>query len=207
MIHTLSERIADFLFDNNDDYPIEVYVYGIELTISSIIGASVLLLVGLIFNFLIESIIYMVSLSVIRMFSGGYHAKSYFRCNMILVLSYLFSLVFYRFYINNLILRNYITFYVLLIFSLFIFILFAPVKNNNKNDIEENKTKFKIISIILMVAELTLAQIVYEFTDFYQVLIVYPTIFVIDISILAEIIIQKVSDYNEKNKKCIKKSS
>lgn len=207
MIHTLSERIADFLFDNSDDYPIEVYVYGIELTISSIIGATVLILVGLIFNFLTESIIYMVSLSVIRMFSGGYHAKSYFRCNMILVLSYLFSLIFYRFYINNLIHLNYITFYVLLIFSLLIFILFVPLKNKNKNNIEENKTKFKIISIILMLAEITLAQIVYEFTDFYQVLIVYPTIFVIDISILAEIIIQKRSVYNEKNKKCIKKSS
>lgn len=207
MIHTLSERIADFLFDSNDNYPIDVYVYGIELTISSIIGAIVLLTVGLIFNFLTESIIYMASLSLIRMFSGGYHAKSYLRCNMILVISYIFSLIFYRLYINNLIHLNYITFYVLLIFSLIIFIMFAPVNNPNKNDIEENKTKFKFISITLMIAELMLAQIIYEVTDFYQALIVYPTIFVIDISILAEIIIQKVSDYNEKNKKHIKESS
>lgn len=206
MLHTLSERIADFLFDCNDTYPIEVYVYGIELTVSSIIGAVVLLSVGLIFNCLAESIIYMVSLSVIRMFSGGYHAKSYLRCNIVLIVSYLCSLLFYRFYINNLIYLNYINLGVLLILSLFIFILFAPVNNPNKNDIKENKIRFKSISIALMVAELTLAIIIYEFTGFYQVLIVYPTIFVIDISILAEIIIQKRSVHNEEIKKCIKKS-
>ena len=207
MLHTLSERIADFLFDRNDTYPIEVYVYGIELTVSSIIGAIVLLSVGLIFNCLTESIIYMVSLSVIRMFSGGYHAKSYLRCNIVLIISYLCSLLFYRLFINNLIYLNYINLGVLLIFSLFIFILFAPVNNPNKNNIKENKIKFKFTSIALMVAEFTLAIIIYEFTGFYQVLIVYPTIFVIDISILAEIIIQKRSVHNEEIKKCIKKSS
>lgn len=203
MLHTLSERIADFLFDCNDTYPIEVYVYGIELTVSSIIGAVVLLSAGLIFNCLAESIIYMVSLSVIRMFSGGYHAKSYLRCNIVLIVSYLCSLLFYRFYIYNLIYLNYINLGVLLILSLFIFILFAPVNNPNKNDIKENKIRFKSISIALMVAELTLAIIIYEFTGFYQVLIVYPTVFVIDISILAEIIIQKRSVHNEEIKKCI----
>lgn len=206
MIHTISERIADFLFDNNDTYPIDVYVYGIELTVSSIIGTTVLLTAGLIFNCLIESIIYLISLSAIRMFSGGYHAKTYLRCNMVLIVTYICSLLFYSFYIKNLTQFNYIVLGFLLIFSTIIFILFAPVPNANKNEIE-NKTKYKIISIVLTISELMLAQIIYEFTEFYQVLIVYPTILVIDISILVEIIFQKRRVQNEKIKSNVKKSS
>ncbi|HBM97820.1 MAG TPA: accessory regulator, partial [Ruminococcus sp.] len=93
MLHTLSEKIADFLFDNNDDYPIEVYIYGIEITLSTIIGAISLLTAGLIFNLFAESIIYMISLSVIRMFSGGYHSKTYLKCNIVLIISYICSIL------------------------------------------------------------------------------------------------------------------
>lgn len=207
MLHTLSERIADFLFDNNDDYPVDVYVYGIELTISSIIGALVLLSAGLILNCFIESIIYMISLSVIRIFSGGYHSKTYFRCNAVLIISYICSILFYRIYINHLLENNIIIFGIILIFSLCIFILFAPMSNPNKEILDVDKNRFKIISLFLLIAELSLSYLIYELIGIYQVLIVLPTIVVIDISILVEIIIQKRRVQNEKVKKFIKKSS
>lgn len=204
MLHTISERIADFLFDNNDDYPVEVYVYGIEITLSTIIGAISLLTAGVILNLLAESVIYMISLSVIRMFSGGYHSKTYLKCNAVLIISYICSVLFYRNYINSFLEYNFICFGIVLIVSLFIFSFFAPVNNPNKNILETNKNKFKIISIMLVVIELVLSYIIYELTGIYQVLIVLPTILVIDISILVEIIIQKRRSYNEKIKKRIK---
>ena len=48
MLHALSEKIAVFLFNNNDKYPIDVYVYGIELTLSSLAGMFVVLVMGFI---------------------------------------------------------------------------------------------------------------------------------------------------------------
>ena len=122
MLHTLSEKIADFLFDNNDYYPIEVYIYGIEITLSTIIGAISLLTAGLIFNLFAESIIYMISLSVIRMFSGGYHSKTYLKCNTVLIISYICSVFFYRIYINHFLENNFISFGIIFIISLCIFI-------------------------------------------------------------------------------------
>lgn len=202
MLHTLSERIADFLFDNNDDYPIDVYVYGIEITLSTIIGAISLLTAGLIFNMFAESIIYMISLSVIRMFSGGYHSKTYFKCNAVLIISYICSVFFYRIYINHFIENNLINFGIIFIISICIFILFTPVSNPNKEILDKDKNKFKIISLLLVISELSLSYIIYELTGIYQVLIILPTIVVIDISILVEIIIQKRRNYNEKIKKC-----
>ncbi len=207
MLHTLSEKIADFLFDNNDYYPIEVYIYGIEITLSTIIGAISLLTAGLIFNLFAESIIYMISLSVIRMFSGGYHSKTYLKCNTVLIISYICSVFFYRIYINHFLENNFISFGIIFIISLCIFIIFAPVSNPNKDISDANKNRFKIISLLLVVAELSLSYIVYEVTGIYQVLIVLPTIVVIDISILVEIIFQKRRVQNEKINKCIKKSS
>lgn len=206
MLHTLSEKIADFLFDNNDDYLIDVYVYGIEITLSTIIGVVSLLTAGLIFNMFAESTIYMISLSVIRMFSGGYHSKTYFKCNAVLIISYICSALFYRIYINHFLEHNIIGFGIIFIISICIFILFAPVSNPNKEILDENKNKFKIISLFLVISELSISYIIYEITGIYQVLIVLPTIVVIDISILVEIIIQKRRYYNEKIQKCIKDS-
>ena len=48
MLHRLSEYIADYFFDENDKYPKEVYKYGIELTISSILGTLMIIITGII---------------------------------------------------------------------------------------------------------------------------------------------------------------
>ncbi len=149
----------------------------------------------------------MISLSVIRMFSGGYHSKTYLKCNTVLIISYICSVFFYRIYINHFLENNFISFGIIFIISLCIFIIFAPVSNPNKDISDANKNRFKIISLLLVVAELSLSYIVYEVTGIYQVLIVLPTIVVIDISILVEIIFQKRRVQNEKINKCIKKSS
>ena len=76
MLHTISENIANSLFDEESKYPMSIYVYGIELMISSLIGTIVVLTMGILFKSVIESIIFMVSLSLIRFFSGGYHAQT-----------------------------------------------------------------------------------------------------------------------------------
>ena len=47
LLNSLSEKIADFLFADSNDYPLEVYVYGIKLLISSIIGMCVISVLGL----------------------------------------------------------------------------------------------------------------------------------------------------------------
>lgn len=46
MLHSLSEKIADFLLEKNDDYPLEVYTYGMELIISSVLEFIILLIIG-----------------------------------------------------------------------------------------------------------------------------------------------------------------
>lgn len=128
MLRSLSKRIAFLVCEKTDLLPLEIYVYGFELIISSIIETGALLLVGFLIGKFVETILFLVSFSSIRFFSGGYHANSYFKCFAVTLVNYFLVLLLY----NNL--RNFsanmITVFTLVVFilSLVIFIKFCPVK-------------------------------------------------------------------------------
>ncbi len=200
MLHTLSQKIAVFLFDEKDSYPMEVYIYGIELVVSSLIGICIVLTAGILTGYLIESLIFMAGLSAIRFFSGGYHADTYLKCNTIYLISYVFAMLIYLF----LLLQNES---VIFLISTVIFVTtcitltaFAPVENKNKEIEDSQKGKFKVISIVLFSAEFIIAAIFYYY-GLKQVLILLPAILIVDISILVEIILQKRRNTDDKVEK------
>ena len=204
MLHALSEKIAVFLFDNNDKYPIDVYVYGIELTLSSLVGMFVVLLMGLISGFLIESIIFMISLSIIRIYSGGYHARSYLKCNLVLVISYIFALLYYKYHLNNFIEQTYLIASLLFVFLIITLIIFAPVRSESKSISKSESFKFKLISIVLSFIQLMIFVLFFCLLGFKQVIVILPTVMVVIVSILVEIILQKRRNFDEKFKTEIK---
>ena len=77
MLHRLSERIALSVYNNSDKIPLDIYIYGFELLVSSVIETISLLLIGLLTGKFVETVIFIISFSSIRVFSGGYHANSY----------------------------------------------------------------------------------------------------------------------------------
>ena len=87
MLNFISTKIADKFFDDNDKYPKEVYIYGIELLISSAVSTVVIFLIGLLTNTFFESVVFLISFSAIRVYTGGYHSMTYLRCNIISALS------------------------------------------------------------------------------------------------------------------------
>ena len=78
MLHRLSERIALSVYNSSDKIPLDIYIYGFELLVSSVIETISLLLIGLLTGKFVETVIFIISFSSIRVFSGGYHANSYF---------------------------------------------------------------------------------------------------------------------------------
>ena len=77
MLHSLSKRIAFFVCEKTDLLPLEIYVYGFELIISSIIETSALLLVGFLIGKIIETMLFLFSFSSIRFF----YRSNFFRCS------------------------------------------------------------------------------------------------------------------------------
>ena len=193
MLHSLAEKIAVFLFDEKDKYPLEIYTYGMELLISSILETVILLILGILLNKFIETLIFIFAFSAIRFFTGGYHAKTYSGCAIVTVFVYLFTLSCYE------ILWKYLSDYLICIYtlvlliSLLLIVKFAPIENVGKSI--ENKQKIKRISVIVLITEFVLM-----FTglsvDFHCFFVILPTLFSVDVLMLIEII-GKRGDKNE----------
>lgn len=86
MFKLISNKAACFLCKDDDEETLELYEYAIYIVLSAILHIVTIVILGLCFNMLIESIVFYGSFISIRKFAGGYHAKTPTRC-------YLFSIV------------------------------------------------------------------------------------------------------------------
>ncbi|CEN76367.1 accessory gene regulator protein B [[Clostridium] sordellii] len=156
MIKSYANKVTSFLVDNNyvDSYKYEydVYLYGFEILIASMINVITTLIIGLLFNKFIYSVIFLACYCPLRQFSGGYHANSYLKCCLTFVVIFIIT-IFIANNINNIDFRH-----ILLIFSIFNFLsisILGPIEhiNNPITDIERNKYKrnSKLISTIITI--------------------------------------------------------
>ena len=101
MISKVSSNILNYLIRNeviNDtEEERNYYQYGIEITISSALNFFLVFLIGAVTRNILESIVFMIFFVPIRQITGGYHAKTYFRCNLYLCMVFVSILLLYRF--------------------------------------------------------------------------------------------------------------
>ncbi len=149
MQHYLSECVTDFLLQqeiikNEERY---IYIYGIELIISSIINLFICLIISLWFKDFFNGLIFFISFSSLRRFTGGFHSKSFLRCNIIFAIIVVMTLLL-NMYLSDIF--DYVIVTVILItFSLLIIILFSPVYNDNKRLTKQERKLFLIKSILV----------------------------------------------------------
>lgn len=81
MIVKLSKLITKVLLNQKSisEKDIDIYQYGIEITISSLLNIALIVIVSLITNSLFSGLIFLSTFILLRQFTGGYHAESYFK--------------------------------------------------------------------------------------------------------------------------------
>ena len=95
----------------------------------------------------IESVIFLISFSVIRIFSGGFHAKSEWLCEVsssIAIILVMLAMKLFKTY--------HVTIDTMLLISLaagLIIILFSPIESENKKLSDREKHIFKVITEII----------------------------------------------------------
>ena len=67
----------------------EVYIYGLELLLNSLLVVGTIMLLGILFNRILMTSIFLIIFCSIRSYSGGYHANQYWKCYCIGCLAYL----------------------------------------------------------------------------------------------------------------------
>ena len=143
--HILSYLISSNAIDDNEETK-DYYRYGIEITISSLINILLIIIIGIVSGNALESIVFLACFIPLRQFTGGFHAKTYFLCNLSFAVSFIILLIVYKF--TNQYVTSYIVF-LIIIFSCIIFFSECPVENKNKVITEEKKKIHKVISVIL----------------------------------------------------------
>lgn len=130
---------------SNPEY-VDFYTYGVEITISSILNIVLVVMIGLLIHAFLESLIFLLVFISVRTFIGGYHADSYFRCNLLMCTSFIMI-----FFLSNILCKMLSLFYVLIAFSLVlsIIIVFCPIENVNKPIPVEKRLGLKIKGIII----------------------------------------------------------
>jgi len=136
--HILSYLISSNAIDDNEETK-DYYRYGIEITISSLINILLIIIIGIVSGNALESIVFLACFIPLRQFTGGFHAKTYFLCNLSFAVSFIILLIVYKF--TNQYVTSYIVF-LIIIFSCIIFFSECPVENKNKVITEEKKKIF-----------------------------------------------------------------
>ncbi len=109
------------------------------------------------------SIVYYVMFVAIRQFTGGYHARSYFRCNLTfsIVTAIVFSFTRLAIFTNTYTMVNHIMFLVLSFMTVW---YYAPVENENKPLDQEQKKRNRRIGISMTGIVSILSCVVYPFS-------------------------------------------
>ncbi len=184
MIEQLSKHIVSYLInsgvieDTSNDK--EYYQYGIEIAISSMLNILLIILISLATNSFIEGLFFLPCFIIMRNFTGGYHANSYFMCNFLFCLVFAVELIIYK------ITCNYISFYnaiIICVVCISTIMIICPVENRNKPIIEKRK-KLKIISIVITIFLSILGLLLTSFGIIYGVLIIYTVSLVTILAII-----------------------
>lgn len=201
MITTMSRKIADFLMREKtiEKEYLEVYVYGIELCLSSIISILILIFISVILNRVIEGFLFYIIFCVTRLFCGGYHAKSYAGCKTVFMAALVVVLILNEMpkeIFSNLWLILW-SYYALVVLG------FAPIENENKPLEETEKKKYKIISFLLSFFWLALEGLLYVLHSKY--LRIIPITLALIATLMLLEINKKILERRGKNEKRSKK--
>lgn len=129
----------------------EIYKFGFNQLIFISINLITTVIIGILFSMLFESIIFLVSYMVVRVYAGGYHAKTQFRCYIISSFFIVLALLGVR-YINW---EGFASIIAITIAAMIIFKL-SPVETKNKplDDIEtkiyKTKSRQRIVTIYVL---------------------------------------------------------
>lgn len=166
MITKLANSIAHFFVVQNitDESKEVIYAYGMELLISDVLNAMIVLLIALISHTLPATIVFIAVFMGLRQFVGGYHANSHLSCMFTLII----VMLIFSYGICNvsekliwLLSTGFSALSLPIIFSI------APIPHPNKPMSEEKGVKLKQRSRILVIL-LSVGAVILMLFRFYE---------------------------------------
>ncbi len=136
----------------------EIIVFGLMSGIKLILNILTTILLGLIFGLVIESLLFLISFSFIRTYTGGYHAKSAINCYLFSSVVVVLVLIAIKFTPAQYV---FIASILILLISVPILLKFAPVEARTKPLDEIERKYFRKKGIINLSIECILIFIMF----------------------------------------------
>lgn len=152
MLHSLSENIADFLLRQKcfDETLLPVYIYGVELFLSSLLGVTLVLCCSLLFRSFQYGVLFLVSFIFLRLFTGGLHCNTYLACNTVMVATFIGAVLSSKL-ISSSEYSNIIC-SIMMTFTITVTLVFAPVVNPNKDVSPGHQRRCRLIALVMLIA-------------------------------------------------------
>ena len=123
---------------------LDIYVYGFELLLSFLFSTSLIILAGCLMKMALQTFTFLLVFILLRSFSGGYHANTYAKCSIITFSVYGLVIVFASFVRVGL-----LSYLAIMPVGLVILYVKAPIENPNKELTEQEKSRYRLTSILL----------------------------------------------------------
>lgn len=92
MLNKVAGKLAKKLAECSDADKEEIYIYGLELIISTFFGLISILILSCLLSRFTSGLVFILVFVPLRLFTGGYHAATYSKCFAISNISYLIVL-------------------------------------------------------------------------------------------------------------------
>ena len=132
----------------------EIYIYGINQILTSVLNVSSALIIGLIFGVFPEIAVFMAAYIPLRSFAGGYHAKTPLSCYVFSVI----MLIVVSIGLKYLHLADWV-YYAVFVAATLVVLVLSPVEERNKPLDEIEQKVYKRRTILIAAVELTLAML------------------------------------------------
>ena len=196
MLVKIASKLTLILHRNNiiSEDETEIYQYGLEMILSTILNCMIVLLLGALMNEPLAAVIFFIIFALVRSSSGGYHADTYLKCNSIFAVNLIMVLLWVKFAAP---------FYFIVCHVIFILIYFmmvtkyAPIENPNKTLSDLQKKHNKVLSIIYGIILTAISLILWYGFDLKKyAMLIAATMLSITIS-MAIVILRKENETHE----------
>lgn len=200
MIEAISQKILNFImaYSDIDKDMSDIYKYGIEITISSILNFTLIFIASAIIGDFLSGTVFLATFILLRSYCGGYHADTYFKCNTVFVFTYALIILISRASIS------YISFNLsiwgaIILLSFVPILLYSPVKNIHKVLTESQCKRCRMISIIVYFVLSFISLVLVAIGNDYGCIIII-TLAAVSVMILIEIHKQRREKYTDEKK-------
>lgn len=155
MLQQFANNLAGYLLKKKivkeDDF--EIYTYGLEALLSTFVNTVLTLVIGIASGMLSFTILFLIAFAILRVYSGGYHAKSHWGCILTFLVLYGCSM-----FIVRCLPSSFMTAFSLAAMGISLFAVFtlAPLEHVNRPFVGQEYKVFRLVSRIIAVIEAVL---------------------------------------------------